>query len=232
MAVPPLLRLTVPYASSGRGRERLALCIFFITLVLIMKGICHICILSLVILLGYSTGYAQKMKFDVFFLGKKIGETCAEMKDSAGYKIYSVHNTSHVKFLFWEKKYDMSGHVIVGRDGLMTTATFQNIKDNGTSVTRTTWDKDKLVIDKNGEKKVISGAVKFPSILLYFFEPTHLQQFFYEPRGSFFEIKKEAEGIYSSQPSTHTDKYFYRNGKLIMVIMQNSMGSIFMKLVD
>ena len=214
--------------SFGEG----ALWIFFITLVLIMKGVCHIYSVALAIILGCYTGYAQTSKYDVFFLGKKIGETTVEVKDSAGLKLYSLHNSSRVKFLFWDKKFILNGRVVVGKDGLMTVSTFENVKENGSSVTRTTCDGDTLTVDKNGDKKVMLGEVKFPSIFLYFFEPKDVQRFFYEPKGIFSEIKKEAEGLYTTELSSHSDKYTYRNGKLIAVEMKNSLGSIFMKLVN
>ena len=197
-----------------------------------MKGICHNYVLTLAILLGCCSGYAQTSKYDVFFMGKKIGQTVVERRDSAGIKLFSLHSTSRVKFLFWDKKFTLNGHVVVGRDGLMTVSTFENVKENGNSVTRTVYDKNKLIVDKNGDKKIMFGEVKFPSIFLYFFEPKDLQRFFYEPRGVFFEIKKEAEGLYTTELNSHSDKYTYRNGKLILVEMKNSLGSIFMKLVN
>jgi len=197
-----------------------------------MKVICHTCIVVLALLLHCQSVCAQKLKYDVFLFGKKIGETVVEMKDSAGMRFYSLHNTSRVKFLFWDKKFNLSGRVVVGRDGVMTFSTFENIKESGSSITRTIWDKGKLIVDKNGEKKIISDAVKFPSILLYFFEPHDLQKFFYEPKGAFFEIKKEAEGLYSGQVSNHYDRYTYDKGRLIQVEFKNTFGSILMKLVN
>ena len=225
----------VVFGCSSSPLERpgeVALWIFFITFMLIMKGVCHISTVALAILLGFATTYAQTAKYDVFFMGKKIGETTVQMKDSVGFKLYSLHNISRFKFLFWDKKINMSGHVVVDRNGLMTIATFESIRENGNYVTRTTCDKDKLTIDKNGEIRVISGAVRFPSILLYFFEPRDLQKFFYEPKGTFIEVKKEAEGLYTTELNNHSDKYTYRSGKLILVEMKNSLGSIFMKLVN
>jgi hypothetical protein len=197
-----------------------------------MKGPGHISIMALVILLGCQAVSGQKLKYDVFLFGKKIGETIVEMRDSADVKLYSFHNISRVKFLFWDKKFNLSGRVVVGRDGLMTVSTFENIKENGCSVTRSVWDKNKLLVYKNGEKWTLNDAVKFPSILLYFFEPHDLQKFFYEPKGAYFEIKKEAEGLYSGQVSNHSDKYTYDKGRLIQVEFKNTFGSILMKLVN
>jgi len=197
-----------------------------------MKCLRHIFLIAFAILLSFQAVPGQKLKYDVFLFGKKIGETIVEMKDSAGVKLYSFHNISRVKFLFWDKKFNLSGRVVVGRDGLMTVSTFENIKENGSSVTRTTWEKDKLIVDKNGEKRMLTEAVKFPSILLYFFEPHDLQKFFYEPKGAYFEIKKEAEGLYSGQVSNHSDRYTYDKGRLIQVEFKNTFGSILMKLVN
>ena len=198
-----------------------------------MKRLRHISMVALVLVLGSTIVSGQILKYDVFLFGKKIGETIVEMKDSAGIKLYYLHNTSRVKFLFWDKKFNLSGRVVVGRDGLMTVSTFENIKETGSSVTKSVWDKDKLIIiDRNGDKRTLTDAVKFPSILLYFFEPHDLKKFFYEPKGAYFEIKKEAEGLYTGQVSNHSDRYTYDKGKLIQVEFKNTFGSILMKLVN
>ena len=197
-----------------------------------MRSVLHIIVLVSAILLDCQAVSGQKLKYDVFLFGKKIGETIVEMKDSAGVKLYSLHNTSRVKFLFWDKKFNLSGRVVVGQDGLMTVSTFENVKETGSFVTRSVWDRDKLIVDRNGEKRTLTDAVKFPSILLYFFEPHDLQKFFYEPKGAYFEIKKEAEGLYSGQVSNHFDKYTYDKGRLIQVEFKNTFGSILMKLAN
>ena len=197
-----------------------------------MRSVLHIIVLVSAILLDCQAVSGQKLKYDVFLFGKKIGETIVEMKDSAGVKLYSLHNTSRVKFLFWDKKFNLSGRVVVGSDGLMTLSTFENVKETGSFVTRSVWDRDKLIVDRNGEKRTLTDAVKFPSILLYFFEPHDLQKFFYEPKGAYFEIKKEAEGLYSGQVSNHFDKYTYDKGRLIQVEFKNTFGSILMKLAN
>lgn len=174
----------------------------------------------------------QKLRYDVFLFGKKIGETTVERRDSAGFRHYFLHNTSRVQLLFMDRKMDISAHVLIGSDGTMASSIYESIKENGKSCTKTIWDKDKLLVEKNGEKKVISSAIKFPSIFLYFFEPDKLQNFFSEQKGQFVDIKKELEGKYSCQINKHVEKYTYSKGKLIQVEMQNSLGSIFMKLVN
>jgi hypothetical protein len=185
-----------------------------------------------IVLLWCSAATAQKLKYDVLLFGKKIGETTVEMKDSLGVRHYSLRSNTEVKMMFMDKKSEMSTDVLFGKDNLMKSSVFQNIKNDEKLSTKAIGDKDKLIVDKDGEKTTFPGAVKFSSLLLYFSEPTHLQRVFSERLGQFFEITKETDGKYKAETSSGTAIYTYLNGKLTDLEMKSSMGSIFLKLVN
>ena len=196
-----------------------------------MKGKNHIYLLTIAALL-WCSAFGQKFKYDVVLMGKKIGETTVEMKDSSGIRHYMLRSSTEVKMLFMDKKSTMSTDVLYDKNGVMSTSLFQNIKEDGQMLTKTIWDKGKLLVDKNGEKTTFSNSVNFSSLLLYFNEPRHLQKVFSERLGEFFEVTKEADGRYSAQTKSGSAVYTYVNGKLTELEMKSTLGSVFLKLTN
>ncbi len=197
-----------------------------------MKWLKHRRLLIIVFSLWYSASFCQKLKYDVFLLGNKIGETTVERRDSGGIKHYILRSHTDAKVLFVEKKSAMSTDVLYDKEGKMFAAFFQNIKNEEKFLTQTLWKNDKLTIDKDGEKTEIPGTVNFSSVVLYFSEPKNLQKVFSERVGQFFEIVKQADGTYLASLDGHSAVYTYKAGKLIELEMKSSLGSVLMKLVQ
>jgi hypothetical protein len=182
--------------------------------------------------LWFSASFCQKLKYDVYLLGNKIGETTVERRDSAGIKHYILRSNTDAKVLFVEKKSAMSTDVLYDKEGKMFAAFFQNIKNEEMFLTQTLWKNNTLIINKDGEKREIPGAVSFSSVLLYFSEPKNLQKVFSERVGQFFEIVKQTDGTYLASLDGHSAVYTYKAGKLIELEMKSSLGSVLMKLVQ
>jgi len=176
--------------------------------------------------------FCQKLKYDVFLLGNKIGETTVERRDSAGIKHYILRSNTDAKVLFVEKKSAMSTDVLYDKEGKMFAAFFLNIKNEEKFLTQTLWKNNMLTINKDGEQSEIPGSVNFSSVLLYFSEPKNLQKVFSERVGKFFEIVKQDDGTYLASLDGHTAIYTYKAGKLIELELKSSLGSILMKLVQ
>jgi hypothetical protein len=187
--------------------------------------------LLIVFILCCTTLFSQKLHYDVFLLGNKIGETTVERKDSAGIKHYSLRSNTDAKLLFIEKKSAMATDVVFNKEGQMFSSLFQNVKNEERSLTQTFWNNNKLFINKDGTKKEIPGTVIFSSVLLYFTEPPNLQRVFSERLGQFFEMVKQTDGTYLAALDGHEAIYTYKAGKLIALEMKGSLGSILMKLV-
>ena len=187
--------------------------------------------LIIVFALWLSTSFGQKLKYDVFLLGNKIGETTIERKDSAGIKRYSLRSNTDAKVLFVEKKSRMSTDVVYDKNGNFFYSLFQNIKNEDKFLTKILWDNNKLVVNKDGAQTVIPSQVNYSSILLYFSEPPNLQKVFSERLGQFFEMVRQADGTYLASLDGHTAIYTYKAGKLIALEMKGSLGSVLMKLV-
>lgn len=198
-----------------------------------MKWLKYRRILSIVLLLCCITSFGQTLRYEVFLMGNKIGETTIERKDSAGCRHYLLRSITDAKVLFVEKKSDMSTDVLYDQHGKLFTSLFQNIKNGEKFLTKIFWEADKLIVNKDGQMSEVPITVNFSSLLLYFTEPHNMQRVFSERLGRFFDLVKQADGTYSAKLDETTSTYTYKDGKLIQLEMsKGSLGSVFMKLVQ
>jgi len=198
-----------------------------------MKCPTHRSILTIILLLWLTASYGQKLKYEVYLMGNKIGETTIERTDSAGLRHYLLRSNTDAKVFFVERKSDMSTDAFYDSKGNLFTSFFQNIKNGEKFLTKIFWESDKLVVNKDGEKKVVPIAVNFSSLLLYFTEPHNMQKVFSERMGEFFDLVKQADGTYTGHIGETTSTYTYKNGKLVQLEMsKGSLGSVFLKLIQ
>jgi hypothetical protein len=195
-----------------------------------MNRLTHTGFLIILLSLWCSASYSQKLRYDIFLLGNKIGETTIERKDSAGLKLYSLRSKSDAKVLFIEKKSCMSTEVLFDKNGNLFSSLFENIRNEEKFLTKVFWDNKKLIVNRDGEKTVLPMAVNFSSLVLYFTEPPNMQKVFSERLGQFFEMVKQSDGTYLTSLDGHTAVYTYKAGKLIALEMKGSLGSILMKI--
>ena len=198
-----------------------------------MKCPTHRSILTIILLLWLMTSYGQKLRYEVYLMGNKIGETTIERKDSAGLKHYLLRSSTYAKVLFVERKSDMSTEAFYDSKGNLFNSFFQNIKNGEKFLTKIFWEVDKLIVNKDGEKKVVPIAVNFSSLLLFFSEPHNMQKVFSERLGEFFQLVKQTDGTYVGHVGETTSTYTYKNGKLVQLEMsKGSLGSVILKLVQ
>ena len=152
---------------------------------------------------------AQQLKYDVILLGDKVGETIIDVKDSAGYKHYTLRNTTDVKMLFWHKKSWMATDVVYAQ---------------------TTNRSGQLLIEKDGTRTSLNSVVSYSTLPMFYSEPTNIKTVYSERLGEFFDLKKEGNGKYSAHTSSNNAVYTYANGKLAVLEMKSTLGSITMKL--
>lgn len=131
-----------------------------------------------------------------------------------------------------DKRSAMSTDVLFGKDGVMTSSIFKNVKEDGVILTNAVWNKTQLQVDKNGEKSVIPAGVRYSSLVMYFNEPAHRQKVFSERLGTFFEMIKESDGKYSAEIGSNSAVYTYSHGRLTEMEMKSALGSVYMKLVN
>jgi len=198
-----------------------------------VKWLNHRSLLTTVFLLWCSASFCQKLKYEVFLFGNKIGETIVERKDSAGQKVYTLHSNTYAKVLFVEKRSVMSTYVQFDNEGKMLSAAFQNVKNDDKFYTKSTRDNStRFLVNKDGDKTVVPGPISFSSVMLYFFEPANLQKIYSERLGEFFQMVHQADGTYLAFLDGHTARYTYKAGKLMELEIKSSLGSVVMKRVQ
>jgi hypothetical protein len=196
-----------------------------------MKWLKNKLLLLTVISLCCATSHSQKLRYEIFLMGNKIGETTIEKRDSGNISHYILRSLSDAKVLFIEKKSAMSTDVLYDQAGKMLSSIFENIKNDEKFFTRSLWQNNKLDINKDGTKSVMPGAISFSSLLLYFTEPKDHQKVFSERLGAFFEMVRQSDGSYTASLDGNTSQYTYKGGKLTELVMKGTLGSVVMKLV-
>ena len=197
-----------------------------------MKWPGHRSFLTIVFTLWFATSFCQRLKYDVYLFGNKIGETVVERRDSAGFKCYTLRSHTDAKVLFVEKKSQMATDVLYDKDGKLLSSHFQNIKNDEKFLTLSSWDNGRFLVNKDGTKTMIPGPVTYSSVMLYFFEPANFQKVFSERVGQFFEMIRQADGTYMATLDGHSAMYTYKAGKLMELEMKSSLGSVLMKRVQ
>jgi hypothetical protein len=193
----------------------------------------HRSFLITIFILWCTASFSQRLKFDVYLFGNKIGETFVERRDSAGQKIYTLRSHSDVKVLFVEKKSVMSTDVLYDKDGKLLSAFFQNIKNDEKTYTKSSRDgPTRFLVNKDGEKTVVPAPITYSSIMLYFFEPPDLQKVYSERIGEFFQMVRQPDGTYLAYHDGHSASYTYLAGKLMELEMKSSLGSVIIKRVQ
>lgn len=198
-----------------------------------MKWSGHRSLLTIVLTLWCASSFCQKFNYDVMLFGGKIGETTIELKDSAGFRHYTLRSKTEAKMLFVDKKSSMCTDVLFDQAGKMLSSFFQNVKDDETLLTKAIASNDgKVEVDINGTKAEYPGPVNFTSILLYFGEPKNMQRVFSERVGKFFEMVRQNDGTYITTLDGHSAVYTYKAGKLVLLEMKSTLGSVMLKLVQ
>jgi hypothetical protein len=186
----------------------------------------------LIFVLYFSTSFCQTLKYDIFLLGKKIGETVIEKKDSAGLIQYTVKSHSDAKILGMDKKDAMATEALFDKKGDMISSAYDDVKNKEHLTTMVTAKENNLIIDKNGKQASMASTVSFCSIQLYFSEPKDHQKIFSERLGQFVEIVKQKNGNYKIAFNDYTGVYTYIAGKLTELQMKETAGEVVMKLVQ
>jgi hypothetical protein len=195
-----------------------------------MKWLNNIFSLIIALVLVSTSSFCQKVRYDIFLMGSKIGETTIERKDSGELKHYILKSLSDAKLFFVEKRSAMCTDVLYDKKGKMLASDFENQKNDDKLSTKAVWQNNKLLVDKDGAKTELPNEVTVSSLLLYFSEPKDHQKVFSERMGEFFEIVKQPDGTYLASLDGHTAVYTYLAGKLTELEMKSSVGSIVLKL--
>lgn len=171
-------------------------------------------ILIFMFILVVGTVKSQKMSFDIFTMGKQVGEVVL-VKKNLGDGKYTLDYTfdAEVKVLFIKTVVDMDIDITFTNNQL--TEAFLKYKYNEKLLTRKfTWDGQKYTVDTNGKKTTFDKKVFFSVMNMYEKEPIGIKEVFLEKQNEFAALKNLGNNKYSVVVDGDNCIYTYKNGLL------------------
>jgi hypothetical protein len=172
--------------------------------------------------------HAQKLEFDIIWLGK-IGKLHIQRTADEDSTFTSINSVVKIPFykLTWATTLTTS-------NGELTTSNYQQLlNDNKREFTEITMKADNLwqLTDNEGKKETITIRHLFYVSDLYFKEPVNEAYIFSERFGRSLPIVNNGNGHYTLMlPDDNDCEYFYENGLCKMVKAKNGSRTIKMVL--
>ena len=203
----------------------------------IHAGIIKTLILSTIFLFISSRSFSQakteSLNYEIVVLGMKIGTMMAQKiteKDSLQYKV-----DSQVKFWFFgnvELKFNTLTHFSGGN---LIKARSSSKTNRGDFSSKIDWKGYYYAVDASSyeyeNKKPLKGPLVWSSTKLFFHEPSDREIFLSEVYGVTGPIKKIGPGAYEITVDGNPNRYFYTNGKLEKIILENPIKNYQVRLV-
>jgi hypothetical protein len=175
--------------------------------------------------------FSQKLAFDIFLFGNKIGQTTVEKKiknDSITH--YMLNSASEARVFFVTRKIGLYYDIIYKNDQLVTCFS-KSTRNEELHVTNIRWLGNKYRVDREDGSFNILSTVTCSTIILFFEEPCDGMKVFSERMGEYRYLKKIEPGVYEAEMQDGIT-YFYRyvKGKLIeMELRKGVLGSVFLR---
>jgi hypothetical protein len=187
-------------------------------------------IVSLFLLLSIFSS-AQKITFDIFLFGSKIGQTTVEkIVKNDSITNYLLNSKSEARIFFVTRKIELHYDILYKRNQLASSFS-RSIRNGELHVTNIRWQGNKYVVDREDGSFNLNSLVNCSTVKLFFAEPCDPSKILSERMGEFRYIKKTKEGTYEAEMQDGlTYIYKYQNGKLAELEMRKGMlGSAYLR---
>lgn len=174
---------------------------------------------------------SQKLAFDIFLFGNKIGQTVVEREvKNDSITQYTLNSFSEAHVFFTTRKISLHYDITYKHDWL-TNVFSRHTRNDEVHVTTIQWNGNKYVMNLDGVISYIINMVSCTTVKLFFAEPCSPNAIFSERLGEYRVIKKTGDGNYQAEMKEGlTYFYHYKEGKLVELEMRKGMlGSIFMR---
>src|ERR1043165_5268993 len=177
--------------------------------------------LCLLFLLPFSVVFSQKLAFDIFLFGDKIGQTVVERTvKNDSITTYTLKHASEAHIFFTTRKVSLYYDITYKRNRLFSSYA-KNTRNDEVHVTTIQWQNNNYIMKADNETQCIKPPVDCTTVRLFFEEPCSTSQVFSERMGIYRYIKKTKEGTYECEMSDGlTYIYHYKNGKLTELEMR------------
>ncbi len=175
---------------------------------------------------------AQKISFDIFLFGNKIGQTVVErIVKNDSVTAYMLNSSSVAHIFFTTRKISLFYDVVYKRSQLISSYS-KSVRNNETHITTIKWENNNYIMQRDSDAYCIKPVVECSTVKLFFSEPCN-SRVFSERLGEYRSIRKTSEGVYEAEMSDGILYiYRYKNGKLVELEMKKGLlGSIFLKCI-
>lgn len=164
-----------------------------------------------------SYAYAtDSYKYDMFLLGSKIGTIIVtHEKRSDGSDYFVMTSDAHAKIL-WTDRTSKTRCEVVFKDGKMVSSVHDKVENtSGQRICKVTPEKNGYKVSVNGTLSTLSETATCCVASLYVQEPKNMKRIFYEPEGTFSDLKKIAPDAYEFKSSDgNRNVYRYKDGQI------------------
>ncbi|MCS6819039.1 MAG: DUF6134 family protein [Chitinophagales bacterium] len=187
-------------------------------------------ILWLFAAIAINTISGQKLIYDIYVLGNKVGDGIVERRrEDNGLNYYNFRSNISIKLLFQERLIQSNYNVLFKNNDLIY-AYCKSLHDDKIVETETKKESDYFTIKKNGQQSKLTEKINFSTVQLFFIEPEKISKIYSERLGEFVDILKIAPGEYINRQKDVINIYRYRNGVLHELEMRKPLGSVIMRL--
>jgi hypothetical protein len=188
---------------------------FFVIFLLIVGSLCN----------GLQ---AQLIKYDILLFNERIGTMVITKKvlgDTA--EVYTLESRAKANFL-WIKRENYSRYDVEYRYGKLYSSEAKEI-ENG-KLKR--WNKvlltgNEYLVESSNGKKMLSGAIVFSVVKMFFENGTKHQKLFYESEAEIANLKQTSPGTVEYNGSDGSrNVYIFRDGKLVSAETHVSIASV------
>lgn len=189
------------------------------------------------ILFIYQQGFSQvkneSSKYEIVVLGMKIGTMEAQKVNHLDSLLYKVD--SQVKFWFFgnvELKFNTRTHFLGGK---LVKARSDSKTNRGNFSSKIDWKGTHYAVNAASyeyeNEKPLKGPFAWSSAKMFFHEPSDREIFLSEVYGVTGPIKKIGPGAYEITVDGNTNRYYYKEGKLEKIILENAIKNYQVRLI-
>jgi hypothetical protein len=184
------------------------------------------------LLLFICTQAREKVFFDVFLFGNKIGTMTVSKQVNGDTVHYYLESYSKARVLWMDYEDVSYMKVKYVKDKIHTINYYEDMNQKRKYFTDMTYDgKQYTVTTKNGTRNIVPE--NFPSLLsLYFNEPVNVSKIYFEAQLFATPVEKRNPSHYVFKTKEgNENEYIYRNGQIDELIFHTNIATVKMKRV-
>lgn len=175
---------------------------------------------------------AQKLTYDVYLFGKKIGNMYVTKTVAADSSITYLLQSSSVATVMFITRRSSQNYLVTYKNGMLVKVDAVNYVNDETKTTKIVWNINKYIVNLNGKYSYINKPVINSLLLCYFKEPALGTTIFSERMAEYFTIKKDEEGLIEYTLSDGVrNRFHYKNGVPDFIELKKSFITVEVKLV-